>query len=230
MSSAASLEAPKPSHQTTVGEEIAHAITHGLGAVLALAGFLGLLAAMPSEATPSQRLACVIYGGSLVVLYTASTMFHSVPLHWTRMKRLFQRVDHAAIYLLIAGTYTPYTLLALADPWGSRLFVVIWAIATFGLMLTLRSLWGHDNPQAQKRYERRALVLYLAMGWLGVLAMKLIVDALPGLSLGLLVAGGVAYTVGVAFFVLERKWMHSVWHGFVLAGSALHFASIVLIV
>jgi hemolysin III len=225
-SSANNLKEP---YQVTEGEEIAHALTHGLGALLSLAGFAAMFAVMPPAPSSAQILACLLYGGSMVLLYAASTIFHAVPARMVRAKRLFQRVDHGAIYVLIAGTYTPFTLLALEDPWGSRLFVIIWALASLGLLITLRSLWGHDTRHAMRRYERRSLALYLTMGWLGVLALKPITDALPGQSFWLLLGGGVAYTAGVLFFVAEKKWMHSVWHLFVLAGSAMHFASVFLL-
>lgn len=211
----------------TAGEELLHVLTHGIGAVLSVMGVVLLVRRLPEGPSAAQLLAAGVYGGSLVILYGASSLFHAAPARFVRLKRVLQRGDHAAIYLLIAGTYTPYTLLGLTDPWSSRLFVVVWAFAAFGLLLTLRSLLGAGGDVEERRYERRSLVLYLIMGWLSVLAFPEIVSSLPVQSVVLLVAGGVAYTAGVWFFIAERKWMHTVWHGFVLAGSGLHFASIV---
>lgn len=221
---------PPAVYAPTFGEELAHAFTHGLGALLAVAGLVILVSTAVARDNIAALVGSAIYGGSLVGLYLASTIFHAVPARFARTKTFFQRCDHAAIYLLIAGTWTPFTLLALDDVFAVGFFSVVWGLAAIGLVLTAASLRSHDDALAMKVYERRSLILYLAMGWLALLALKPLVTALPGLSIALLVGGGVAYTVGVAFFVSTRKWAHSVWHVFVMAGSALHFFSIFLIV
>lgn len=214
----------------TFGEELAHAITHGFGAVLSLAGFVGLVLAARAHQTTAHLVGCGVYGLSLVMLYSASTVFHAVPAHMTRVKWFFQRCDHAAIYVLIAGTYTPFTLLALEDPWGLRIFAVVWILAGLGLAITAASLRANQTPKSIRTYERRSLALYLSMGWLALLIIKPLAETLPPMSTAFLIAGGVAYTVGVAFFVSTRKWAHSIWHGFVMAGSGLHFLAVFMII
>jgi hemolysin III len=217
----------KPAYAPTFGEELAHAITHGFGAALSLVGFVVLVVAARAHQTTAHLVGCGVYGMSLILLYSASTVFHAVPAHMTRTKWFFQRCDHAAIYLLIAGTYTPFTLLALDDnPWGIRVFAVVWVLAGLGLAITAASLRHPQTAASIKTYERRSLALYLGMGWLGIIIIKPLAQTLPMTSIALLVAGGVAYTVGVAFFVSRRKWAHSIWHGFVMAGSGLHFLAV----
>lgn len=205
----------------SVGEEIAHAITHGVGAVLAMAGLVVLVLVSATYGTAIHVVGCAVFGASLFLLYLASTLYHAVPVTRPRTKGLLRHFDHAAIYLLIAGTYTPVTLFALSGTWGMTLFGVIWGLALVGLVFTASPL---------RKHRRVALALYLAMGWLVVIAAKPIFDALPLLPLVLFVAGGVAYTGGVFFYVRKRKWSHTVWHGFVLAGSALHFFAILSLV
>jgi hemolysin III len=205
----------------SVGEEIAHAVTHGVGAVLAMAGLVVLVLYATTYGTAIHVVGCAVFGASLFLLYLASTLYHAVPVTRPRTKRLLKHFDHAAIYLLIAGTYTPVTLFALSGTWGSALFGVVWGLALVGLVFTASPL---------RKHRRFALALYLAMGWLVVIAAKPMFDALPLLALVLFVAGGVAYTGGVLFYVRKRKWSHTVWHGFVLAGSALHFFAILSLV
>ena len=221
--------AVKTLHVMTAGEELLHALTHGLGAVLAALGTAYLWRHLPEPTTPLHELACGIYGASLVILFTTSTVFHAVPARFARSKRLLQRCDHAAIYLLIAGTYTPFTLLAFNGRVGTGMFIGVWALALFGLVVTARSLLGTPSDKREAAYARHSLVLYLVMGWLCVLAIPDGMRALPATSWVLLAAGGLAYTGGVAFFLAEKKWMHTVWHAFVLAGGALHFAAVFLL-
>ena len=205
----------------TEGEEIAHAITHGVGAVLALVGLAVLVAYAAASGSAVHIVGCGVFGASLFLLYLASTLYHAMPLSRPRAKGLLKHCDHAAIYLLIAGTYTPVTLFALTGPWGASLFGIIWGLALVGLVFTASPL---------RKHRRVALALYLAMGWLVVVAAKPMFEALPPIALVLFVGGGVAYTVGVVFYVRKRKWAHTVWHGFVLAGSALHFFAILSLV
>lgn len=213
----------------TAGEELAHSVTHGLGALLAVFGLVTLLGDAFARGDIGAAVAHGVYGGSLVALYLASTVFHAVPPRFARLKALLQRGDHAAIYLLIAGTWTPFTMLALDGVFAVGFFSIVWGLAAIGLVLTAGSLRYHDDVEAMKVYEKRSIVLYLAMGWLALFALKPLAGALPTASIVFLVGGGVAYTVGVAFFVSTRKWTHSIWHLFVMAGSALHFVSIFLI-
>lgn len=217
---------PPADREHTVGEEITHAVTHGVGALLAIAGLVALVIAAVASGSPVHVLGCAVYGTTLMLLYLASAIYHAVPARLVRAKRILQRCDHGAIYLLIAGTYTPFTLFALPEPWGMRLFGLVWGLAAMGLYITVRSLQGVETLRSLRRYERFSLVLYLLMGWIIILALKPLIDALPGPNLALVVAGGLAYTVGVGFFVTQKKWMHTIWHGFVMAGSGLHFAAI----
>lgn len=222
----AAAPAPKGAWAVTVGEEIAHAVTHGIGALLSVAGLVVLVLTAATTGSPVHLVGCAVYGTTLLLLYLASTVYHAMPATLVRAKRILQRCDHGAIYLLIAGTYTPFTLFTLPEPWGGRLFGLIWALAAIGLYITVRSLQGTETALSMRRYERLSLVLYLLMGWCVLLAAKPLVDSLPGPDFALVLAGGLAYTVGVAFYVQQKKWMHSVWHAFVLAGSGLHFAAV----
>lgn len=213
--------AASPVGAYSVGEEIAHAITHGVGAALSIAGLVVLVAYAALYGTAIHVVGCAVFGASLFVLYLASTLYHAMPVSRTRAKGLLKHFDHAAIYLLIAGTYTPVTLFALSGAWGASLFAVVWSLALVGLVFTASPL---------RKHRRVALALYLAMGWLVVIAAKPLFEALPPLALALFVVGGIAYTVGVVFYVRKRKWSHTVWHGFVLAGSTSHFFAILTLV
>lgn len=197
-------------------EEHANALTHGLGLVLALVGvpILIVLAAISGDA---WRLVGVgIYGATLISLYLASTVYHAV--RYLPAKRVLRALDHSAIYLLIAGTYTPFTLVNLRGAWGWTLFGLVWALALFGI------IWK------AVRVERQAVlstVLYLAMGWLVVIAVGPLSRAVPNRGLAWLLAGGLAYTFGVCFFSASRlRFNHAVWHVFVLAGSACHYVAV----
>lgn len=205
----------------TLGEEIAHAVTHGVGAALAIAGLAVLVVYAAVYGTASQVVGCSVFGATLFLLYLASTLYHAMPARSRRAKRVLQQLDHGAIYLLIAGTYTPFTLVALSGGWRMALFGAVWGLALVGLILTATPL---------RRFRRVSLALYLAMGWIGVVAVRPLVHALPWSTAALLVAGGLAYTIGVVFYARDRKWSHAVWHGFVLAGSGLHFFAILAIV
>jgi hemolysin III len=229
----ASIERGLTSHleqPPSVGEEVAHAVTHGVGAVAAAIGLIALVSAAGATHGVAHVVACAVYGVTLVLCYAASTVFHAVPARFVRAKRLLQRGDHAAIYLLIAGTYTPFSLIALEGPWGSALFAVIWSLAAVGLSLTAYSLRHPNCPDRMRRYQRLSLGLYVAMGWLALFAVKPLMASLSTSAFALVIAGGVAYTAGIAFFVSPKKWAHSIWHVFTLAGSGLHFASIFLLV
>ncbi len=193
-----------------------NALTHGTGAVLALVGAITLVAAAALAGDPWRLVSVAVYGTTLVALYTASTLYHA-----TRgtTKALFRKLDHASIYLLIAGTYTPFVLGPLRGPWGWSIFGVVWGLALVGIV---QDWWQLDKRRIV------SLVLYPLMGWLAVVAVVPLVRTLSPAALAWLVAGGLAYTAGIAFYALDRRWpaAHVVWHVFVLAGSACHFVVI----
>lgn len=210
------MRSPTTGALYTIGEEIVHAVTHGLGFALSLVGFVALMLAAAVRGDVWHVVGCGIFGTTLVLMYAASTVYHGLPVG--RAKRIFQRLDHAAIYLLIAGTYTPFTLVSLRGAWGWSLLALVWALAIFGI--TLEATWG-------KRIGRPNVVLHLVMGWLVVVAIEPLVASLHPDGLLLLVLGGLAYTVGVVFYAAERiPYHHAVWHLFVMAGSTLHFSCV----
>jgi hemolysin III len=194
-----------------------NAITHIIGSVLALIGTT-VVVTLASQHGGARRIAAVaVYGAMLVVLYLSSTLYHS--LHG-RAKRMFHVFDHCAIYLLIAGTYTPFTLVTLRGTWGWWLFAIVWSIAVAGVA---------KDALFHGRYRALSVVLYVAMGWLVVVAFSPLTHALPAPGITLLLAGGIVYTVGIFFFAMSKRipYSHGVWHLFVLAGSALHYLAVV---
>jgi hemolysin III len=204
----------------TVAEEVAHAVTHGLGALLSIGGLAVLVAFSSLYGDAWHVISTSIYGATLILLYTASTLYHAIPHR--RAKQLLQRLDHAAIFLLIAGTYTPFTLVSLRADWGWALFGLVWTIAIAGMILELVCV---------KRYERLSLSLYLGLGWIVVIAIKPMLRSVEAGGLALLLAGGLCYSLGVIFYAWEKlSYNHAIWHLFVLAGSALHFFSILFYV
>jgi len=209
-----------PSNKYSLGEEIAHGLTHGVGIVLAIAGLCVLVTFSALYGNAVHVVASSIFGASMIVLYTASTLYHSLPMPET--KRIMRVVDHASIYLLIAGTYTPFTLVTLEGAWGWSLFGVVWGLAIAGIIFKL-FFTG--------RFDRLSVAIYVAMGWCGLVAIKPMMAALPTLGLWLLVAGGLAYTGGVIFYLLERmRYHHAIWHLFVMAGTTLHYFVILFFV
>jgi hemolysin III len=201
------------------GEEIASSLSHAIGIVLSIAG-LAVLAAFAALHGGVWRIVSVsIYGTTLILLYTASTLYHGVPNPGA--KPILRLLDHSAIFLLIAGTYTPYTLISLRGPWGWSLFALIWTLAVIGIALEMR----------QVRNRIVAAMLYLGMGWVGIVAIKPLIASLAPGGLWLMFAGGLCYTLGVPFYLWKRlPYNHALWHLFVLAGSALQFFSILLYV
>ncbi len=195
----------------TLGEEIANSITHGVGAVLSIAGLVALVLAS-LDRSAWQIVACAIYGTSLVLLYISSTIYHALANN--RAKRVFKILDHSSIYVLIAGTYTPFTLITLRGPWGWSLFGVVWGLCLCGVVC--KSLWID-------RLKVASTVVYLLMGWCAVLAVRPLLGALSWTGFLWLLAGGLCYTAGVAFYVNSRRFAHFVWHLFVLAGSLCHY-------
>lgn len=197
-------------------EERAHALSHGAGALLALAGTVALVLKAAPTGSLTAVVAVLVFGASMVVLYGASAAYHSAVE--PELRRRLRVVDHAAIYLLIAGTYTPFALLVLPATWGWSLFAVIWGLAALGIVFKV-FFTG--------RFNALSVTIYVTMGWCGVVAAKPLLAALAPAGVTLLVAGGLAYTGGVAFYVLKRMpYHHVLWHLFVLAGSALHFAAV----
>lgn len=209
-----------PLHRYSLGEEIVHALTHGLGALLSIAGLTWMLYVSAVIADPWRIVASAVYGTSLVALFLASTLYHA--LHATPARNLFRTLDHCAIYLLIAGTYTPFLLVSMRGGVGWWLFGAIWTLATAGV---ITKLWFRD------RFPRLSLAGYLAMGWLVLLAMPQVVAAVDGGGIAWLVAGGLSYSLGAAFYAARRiPYHHAIWHLFVLAGGACHFLAIALYV
>jgi len=200
----------------SLAEEITHGITHGVGLLLSLAGFAALVVAASLRGDMWTVVGCLVFGATLVLLYAASTLYHSLPRG--RAKEVFRRMDHAAIFLLIAGTYTPFALVSLRGTWGWALLAAVWSLAALGIALVT------TIPQ---RVRHISVVLQLVMGWLAVLALEPLARALHAGGLSLLVAGGLAYSLGVVFYAWQRlPYNHAVWHVFVLAGSACHFSCV----
>ena len=206
-----------PNRPQSLGEEIANCIVHGAGLLASLAAFPALVLAAAGRRDPWQLVGAVVFGVSLVVLYLASTLYHAIPA--PRAKRVLRVIDHSAIYLLIAGTYTPFTLGALRGPWGWALLVTIWALALLGII----AKWTVGF-----RYPRFSAVFYLAMGWLALVAIRPLVTHVAPAGVAWLLAGGLCYTGGVAFFATDGRirYGHALWHLFVLAGSVCHFCAV----
>lgn len=196
------------------GEDLANSLTHGLGLVASLAGLPILILAGMARNDPWQIVSGAVYGTTLVLLYAASTLYHALPP--CRAKQVCRFLDHAAIFLLIAGTYTPFTLGALRGPLGLTLFLVIWSLVALGIALKA----NHGL------HPRLYVGLYVAMGWLIMVAARPLAEAVGTAGLTLILAGGLFYTLGVAFFLWRRRWSHVIWHVFVLGGSVCHFLAV----
>jgi hemolysin III len=211
----------------SLGDEIASSITHGIGILLSIAGLVVLVAFAAKYGQARAIASCAVFGATLVLLYTASTVYHTTssvqhPRPSPTLEPWLRRLDHIAIYLLIAGTYTPFTLLALPGAWGWSLFGLVWGLALVGSIMELGFL-----------HEARwlASLVYVAMGWVGLVAIKPLIEHVPTGGLVLLLAGGVAYTLGVPFYLSRRlPYNHTIWHLFVLAGSVLHYLAVLLYV
>jgi hemolysin III len=200
----------------SLGEEVANSVSHGLGLSAAVAAFPVLVMAAQQRGDTAGIVGASVFATTMVLLYLASTLFHALPR--CRAKRVFQILNHAAIYLLIAGTYTPFTLGVLRGDWGWTLFGLVWGMAIAGTVL--KALGG-------VRYTTLSTWTYLAMGWLVIVAAKTVWTLVPGWGLFWLIAGGVAYTAGAVFFMAERiRYFHFVWHLFVVAGTACHFIAV----
>lgn len=197
-----------------------NSISHLIGTIAAVIGFFVLMYIAVKQGDPWKLASFSIYGVTLIVLYLFSTLYHSFKGRW---KKIFQKFDHIAIYLLIAGTYTPFTLVTLPDSLGWTFFAVIWGLAMIGIVIDLLPQKGH---------RILPLVIYLLMGWLVMLVIEPLTQNLPSLGFEFLIAGGMFYTMGVLFYVLDskHKLAHGIWHLFVLAGSVSHFITVALFV
>jgi hemolysin III len=211
------MQARQPTAQYSVLEEIIHATTHGVGALLSIGGLSWMLYLSVVAADPWRIVASSIYGVTLIALFLASTVYHS--MYASRHREIYKLLDHCAIYLLIAGTYTPFLLVAMRTDTGWWLFGTIWALATAGIV---KKLWFRN------RFPKIALASYLAMGWLVVIAAPQMAEAIGPNGMAWLLAGGICYSVGAIFYALERiPFNHAVWHVFVLGGGICHFLGIV---
>jgi len=197
-------------------EEIANTISHGLGLILALIAVPILIAEAMRAGHVQFTVGVSVFGGTMVLLYLVSTLYHS--LTHEAAKSLFRLFDHTAIFLLIAGTYTPFSLGKLRGPWGWSLLAAIWALAIVGIILKINK---------RTRHSPIGIVLYVIMGWLAIVAVKPILMLIPVPGILLILAGGLAYTGGLAFFAAQRiRYNHFIWHLFVIAGTTCHFFAV----
>lgn len=205
----------------SLAEEIANSVSHGVGVIFGIVSLVLMLnQAGQAGANALALTSYSLYGGSMILLYLASTLYHAIP--HPPAKRWLKKVDHCAIYLLIAGTYTPFLLIGLASPLAKWLMVVIWLMAAVGIMFKL--VFAH-------RFRAISIITYLTMGWLSLVVIYQLVQRLPAGGVALLAAGGVIYSLGVIFYVWERiPFNHAIWHGFVLGGTVCHFLAIYLFV
>jgi len=203
-------------HTPSLGEEIANSVSHGVGLLAAVAATPLLLHSAVRHGGAARIAGASVFAAAMVLLYLTSTLYHALPRN--RAKRVFQIFDHAAIFLMIAGTYTPFTLGVLRGAWGWTLFGLVWGLALGGVVLT--AVGG-------VRYPKLSTSLYLAMGWFILVAVKPLWLRMPSEGLFWLLAGGIAYTVGVVFYAAKRvRYCHFVWHVFVMAGTACHFIAV----
>lgn len=207
-------------HDENLIEELANSITHGIGLALSVVGLVILIVLSILRGNAWHIAGCTTFGVTLVLLYTASTLYHT--FHTRRLKRILKILDHAAIYLLIAGTYTPFTIVNMRGFWGWTLFALVWGLSVFGI------LWKLFHVE---RFQIVSTIVYIAMGWLAVIAVKPLLEAVPMWGIVWLVAGGLFYTVGVLFFAMNRlRYNHAIWHVFVMAGSICHYLAVMLYV
>ena len=202
-------------------EEVANEISHGVGLILGIVGLVLLLVkAVDQQADALTITSMSIYGGSMIALFLASTLYHAIP--YQRAKRWLKTFDHCAIYLLIAGSYTPFLLVSLRTPLAVGLMIVIWSLALIGILMKIAFVY---------RFKKLSLVTYLTMGWLSLIVIYQLAIHLEVGGLTLLAAGGLIYSLGVIFYVAKRiPYNHAIWHAFVLAGCACHFLAIYLYV
>lgn len=197
----------------SLGEEIANAITHGVGLGLSIAGLVILILSAREHGTPWHLASYLIYGATLIALYLASTLYHSFPEG--KVKRLFRIFDHSAIFLLIAGTYTPVILAKIKGTFGFTVLTIIWSLALLGIVFKALFI---------NRFRKLSTIIYLGMGWLALVLLKPLLTSISTASAILFFGGGLFYTLGTVFYSRKKmKYSHAVWHGFVLAGSICHF-------
>ena len=203
----------------SLGEELVNSISHGIGALLSIAALVLCVVISAMHGNPTAVVASSIYGSSLIILYTMSTLYHSFKVN--NAKRVFQIIDHCSIFLLISGTYTVFTLVVLGDAVGWTLFAIVWSATILGIIC---------NSININKFKPLSMVLYLATGWVVVFAFKPLAEKLATNGIILLILGGIMYTVGAIFYGIgkKKKYMHSIFHMFVLAGSILHFFAVIL--
>jgi hemolysin III len=207
------MNSPTLPPRYSLGEEIANSVTHGVGILLAIAGLAVLTAVAARNGTALDVTASAIFGATLILCFTTSTLYHSVQSE--RIKQVLRVFDHSAVFLLIAGTYTPFMLIGVPVPWGWTILAAVWTLAIVGIALKF-ILRG--------RLHGLIVALYLAMGWLVVVATKPLLDNIGAGGVAFLAGGGLAYTVGVIFYKWRRlPYSHAIWHGFVLLGGGLHY-------
>ena len=204
----------------SVREEIAHTITHAIGTLLSIAGLTIMVAFASMNGDAWHVVSSSVFGAALVILYMASSLYHAIPI--PHVKGILQHIDHAAIYLLIAGTYTPFLLVSLRGEWGWTLFCVIWSIAIAGMVIEF---------SGNRHLKKISLWLYLGLGWIVIIAIKPMLDLVPTGGLILLLLGGLSYSFGVIFYVRKQMtYHHAIWHLFVLAGSMFHYFAVLFYV
>jgi hemolysin III len=212
----AKLSDPKNARPFTMGEELFHSVTHGIGTGLSIAGLVILVVLAILNGDIYQIISFSIFGASLVLLYLASTLYHGI--QQPRAKRVFKVFDHSAIYLLIAGSYTPFLLVGMRGTTGWTLLAVVWLIALTGITMKVLFI---------DRFQVLSVVAYLVMGWLCVFAFREMVSSIPTGGIIWLAAGGILYTVGVIFYAMQKTpYMHAIWHLFVLGGSICHYFAV----
>lgn len=197
-------------------EELANVLTHGLGALLSISAMVLLIVFSSLNGNAYHIVSSTVFGTCMLLLYTMSTLYHLVKKE--KIKRIFRLLDHSSIFLLIAGTYTPFTLVTLNGKWGWTLFGLVWGLAVAGIITEFAT---------GQKYKKVSLVLYIGMGWLILIAIKPLIDTIPVGGMTLLVCGGLCYTLGVIFYIWKSlAGNHAIWHLFVLAGSTLHFFAV----
>lgn len=200
----------------TLGEEIFNSVSHGVGALLAIAGTVVLIVMTALYSDPWGVVSSAVYGGTLIILYTMSTLYHAITNE--KAKQVMRVMDHVTIFLLIAGTYTPITLVTLRGTLGWVLFGFIWGAAALGIVLNAIDL---------ERFRKISVVCYIIMGWAIIAAIVPLINSLPTISLVFLLIGGVLYSVGVIFYAIKKiKYFHSIWHLFTIGGSVFHYFAI----
>lgn len=204
----------------TLGEEIFNSVSHGTGGLLAIAGTVVLIIFAAIYSNAWGVVSSAVYGASMIILYTMSTLYHAITNQ--KAKKFFRIMDHNTIFLLIAGTYTPITLVPLRGALGWTLFGVVWGAAILGIVLNSINL---------EKFSKPSLVCYIAMGWVIVFAIKPMIETVDKVPLIFLLAGGIFYTVGIIFYALKKiKYFHSIWHLFTIGGTVFHYFAILLII